>query len=28
VCGSDVFRRVARKPQENLADLVALRSRP
>ncbi len=28
VCGSDVFRRVARKPQENLADLAALRSRP
>ena len=28
VCGSDVFRRVARKPPEALADLVALRSRP
>jgi ATP-dependent helicase/nuclease subunit B len=28
VCGSDVFRRVARKPPENLADLAALRSRP
>jgi RecB family exonuclease len=28
VCGSDVFRRVTRKPQENLADLAALRSRP
>jgi ATP-dependent helicase/DNAse subunit B len=28
VCGSDVFRRVARKPQESLADLAALRSRP
>ena len=28
VCGSDVFRRVGRKPQENLADLAALRSRP
>ena len=28
VCGSDVFRRVARKPPEALADLAALRSRP
>jgi RecB family exonuclease len=28
VCGSDVFRRVARKPQDPLADLSALRSRP
>jgi ATP-dependent helicase/nuclease subunit B len=28
VCGSDVRRRVARKPQEALADLLALRSRP
>jgi CRISPR/Cas system-associated exonuclease Cas4 (RecB family) len=28
VCGSDVFRRVARKPAESLADLVALRGRP
>jgi CRISPR/Cas system-associated exonuclease Cas4 (RecB family) len=28
VCGSDVFRRVGRKPQESLADLAALRSRP
>jgi CRISPR/Cas system-associated exonuclease Cas4 (RecB family) len=28
VCGSDVFRRVARKPQDKLADLAALRSRP
>jgi CRISPR/Cas system-associated exonuclease Cas4 (RecB family) len=28
VCGSDVFRRVARKPSESLADLAALRSRP
>ncbi|HYJ93002.1 MAG TPA: hypothetical protein VEV86_00225, partial [Vicinamibacterales bacterium] len=28
VCGSDVFRRVARKPPESLADLSALRSRP
>jgi len=28
VCGSDVFRRVARKPPESLADLLALRSRP
>ena len=28
VCGSDVFRRVARKPAEALADLTALRSRP
>jgi CRISPR/Cas system-associated exonuclease Cas4 (RecB family) len=28
VCGSDVFRRVARKPQESLADLAALRNRP
>jgi ATP-dependent helicase/nuclease subunit B len=28
VCGSDVFRRVARKPPEALADLVAMRERP
>jgi len=28
VCGSDVFRRVARKPSEALADLLALRERP
>jgi len=28
VCGSDVFRRVARKPPEALADLLALRNRP
>ena len=28
VCGSDVFRRVTRKPPESLADLLALRSRP
>jgi CRISPR/Cas system-associated exonuclease Cas4 (RecB family) len=28
VCGSDVYRRVARKPQDALADLSALRSRP
>jgi CRISPR/Cas system-associated exonuclease Cas4 (RecB family) len=28
VCGSDVFRRVGRKPQDRLADLAALRSRP
>ena len=28
VCGSDVFRRVARKPPAALADLMALRSRP
>jgi ATP-dependent helicase/nuclease subunit B len=28
VCGSDVFRRVARKPPEALADLRALRERP
>jgi ATP-dependent helicase/nuclease subunit B len=28
VCGSDVFRRVSRKPSEPLADLAALRSRP
>lgn len=28
VCGSDVFRRVGRKPGEALADLAALRSRP
>jgi CRISPR/Cas system-associated exonuclease Cas4 (RecB family) len=28
VCGPDVFRRVSRKPQDRLADLVALRSRP
>ena len=28
VCGPDVFRRVSRKPQDRLADLLALRSRP
>jgi CRISPR/Cas system-associated exonuclease Cas4 (RecB family) len=28
VCGSDVFRRVGRKPPEALADLLALRERP
>jgi ATP-dependent helicase/nuclease subunit B len=28
VCGPDVFRRVGRKPQDRLADLAALRSRP
>ena len=28
VCGPDVFRRVSRKPQDRLADLQALRSRP
>ncbi len=28
VCGSDVFRRVGRKPQDRVADLLALRSRP
>ena len=28
VCGRDVARRVARKPQDALADLAALRSRP
>ncbi|MBI2189045.1 MAG: PD-(D/E)XK nuclease family protein [Acidobacteria bacterium] len=28
VCGADVFRRVSRKPQDRLADLAALRSRP
>jgi hypothetical protein len=28
VCGSDTFRRVSRKPQDPLADLLALRSRP
>jgi CRISPR/Cas system-associated exonuclease Cas4 (RecB family) len=28
VCGSDVYRRVERKPSESLADLAALRSRP
>lgn len=28
VCGPDVFRRVQRKPQDKLADLDALRSRP
>ena len=27
VCGPDVTRRVARKPQDRLADLLALRSR-
>jgi ATP-dependent helicase/DNAse subunit B len=28
VCGPDVFRRVVRKPQDPLADLAAIRSRP
>ncbi|MBI3050060.1 MAG: PD-(D/E)XK nuclease family protein [Acidobacteria bacterium] len=28
VCGPDVFRRTSRKPQDRLADLLALRSRP
>jgi CRISPR/Cas system-associated exonuclease Cas4 (RecB family) len=28
VCGPDVFRRVSRKPQDKLADLTAIRSRP
>jgi ATP-dependent helicase/nuclease subunit B len=28
VCGPDVFRRVNRKPQDRIADLAALRSRP
>jgi ATP-dependent helicase/DNAse subunit B len=28
VCGPHVFRRVSRKPQDRLADLLALRSRP
>jgi len=28
VCGHGVFRRVSRKPQDRLADLAALRSRP
>jgi hypothetical protein len=28
VCGSDVFRRVSRKPKDNIADLTAIRSRP
>ena len=28
ICGRDVARRVARKPQDKLADLAALRSRP
>jgi hypothetical protein len=28
VCGRDVARRVARKPQDKLADLDALRSQP
>ena len=28
VCGPDVFRRVSRKPQDRIADLLALRSRP
>ena len=28
VCGPDVFRRVSRKPQDKIADLLALRSRP
>ena len=28
VCGPDVFRRVSRKPQDRIADLAAIRSRP
>jgi CRISPR/Cas system-associated exonuclease Cas4 (RecB family) len=28
VCGPDVFRRVSRKPQDRIADLLAMRSRP
>jgi CRISPR/Cas system-associated exonuclease Cas4 (RecB family) len=28
VCGPEVFRRVSRKPQDRLADLLALRTRP
>jgi hypothetical protein len=28
VCGPDVFRRVSRKPKDNIADLIAIRSRP
>jgi CRISPR/Cas system-associated exonuclease Cas4 (RecB family) len=28
VCGSNVVRRVARKPKDKLADLIELRSRP
>jgi ATP-dependent helicase/nuclease subunit B len=28
VCGPDVFRRVSRKPQDTIADLAAMRSRP
>jgi CRISPR/Cas system-associated exonuclease Cas4 (RecB family) len=28
VCGSDVYRRITRKPPEALADLIALRERP
>jgi CRISPR/Cas system-associated exonuclease Cas4 (RecB family) len=28
VCGPDVFRRVQRKPQDRIADVLALRSRP
>jgi ATP-dependent helicase/nuclease subunit B len=28
VCGPDVFRRVRRKPQDRIADLTAIRSRP
>ena len=28
VCGPDVFRRVSRKPKDNIADLTAIRSRP
>jgi hypothetical protein len=28
ICGTDEFRRVRRKPQDALADLIALRSRP
>jgi hypothetical protein len=27
VCGPDVFRRVSRKPQDRLADLLELRGR-
>jgi hypothetical protein len=28
VCGPHVFRRVSRKPQDSLADLLALREKP
>jgi hypothetical protein len=28
VCGPGVFRRISRKPEEPLADLFAIRSRP